>query len=181
MDLPGSSYFFTLAELSITFVGFSSLVVVLRQTMGGEMSKLDILITRIFIQLGFIVAAGSLLPALLSLFHLSQTFVWRAASLPPAIAAVLFAATYPARRRTASGVATPLAVWIDDAVIVAAAGVLLCNAAGWPFVTGAGPFGAGLTAILFVSGWSYLQALNTLLRHHAAQRTAQGRAPHHRG
>jgi hypothetical protein len=58
--------------LSITFVGFSALVIILRQTLGGEMSKLDILITRIFIQLGFLVAAGALLPALLELLQFTQ-------------------------------------------------------------------------------------------------------------
>jgi hypothetical protein len=170
MDLPGLSYLFTLAELSVTFVGFSSLVVVLRQTMGGEMSKLDILITRIFIQLGFIVAAGAMLPALFSLFHLSQPTVWRVASLIPAIPAIVFAATYPTRRRAASGVAAPLAVWIDVVIILLAVTALLGNAAGWPLAPGAGPLAAGLTGILFVSGWAYLQALNTLLRHHAHTR-----------
>jgi hypothetical protein len=67
LDLPGSTYLYTLAALSITFVGFSALVIYLRQTVGGEMSKLDVLITRIFIQLGFIVVAGAMLPPLLSL------------------------------------------------------------------------------------------------------------------
>jgi hypothetical protein len=56
------SCLYTLAALSVTFVGFSSLVVVLRQTMGGEMSQLDVLITRTFIQVGFLVAAGAMLP-----------------------------------------------------------------------------------------------------------------------
>ena len=68
--MPELTYLYTLASLSVTFVGFSALVIILRQTMGGEMSKLDILITRIFIQLGFIVAGGAMLPALLQLFAL---------------------------------------------------------------------------------------------------------------
>lgn len=59
MDLPGTAYLYTLAALSVTFVGFSALAIILRQTFGGEMSRLDILITRIFIQLGFIVVAAS--------------------------------------------------------------------------------------------------------------------------
>ena len=41
MDLRGSTYLYSLAAISITFVGFSTLVVVLRQTFGGTMSSLE--------------------------------------------------------------------------------------------------------------------------------------------
>jgi len=52
------------------------------------MSKLDILITRIFIQLGFLVAAGALLPALLDLLQFSQRQLWRLPSIDiPALSA----------------------------------------------------------------------------------------------
>jgi hypothetical protein len=57
------------ATLAVTFVGFSAFVIILRQTIGGKMSRLDVLTARIFIQLGFIVAAGAMVPALLSLFQ----------------------------------------------------------------------------------------------------------------
>jgi hypothetical protein len=69
MELTGATYLYTLAALAVSFVGFSALVMILRQTFGGEVSRLDTLITRIFIQLGFMVAAGALLPSLLSLFQ----------------------------------------------------------------------------------------------------------------
>src|SRR5215813_6358890 len=113
MDLPGATYLYTLAALSVTFVGFSALVIILRQTFGGELSKLDILITRLFIQLGFMVAASAMLPPLLALFQVPQSLIWRICSLCTAVPTLLFALTYPARRRAASGVATPLAIWID--------------------------------------------------------------------
>lgn len=61
-----------LAAVSVTFA-FSSLALVLRQVMGGEMSKLDILIARTFIQLGFLLAAGALFPAVFSLFNLGES------------------------------------------------------------------------------------------------------------
>src|SRR5258707_1237922 len=38
MELPGSAYMYTLASLSLTFVGFSGIVIVLRQTAGKELS-----------------------------------------------------------------------------------------------------------------------------------------------
>ena len=36
MELQGATYLFTLAALSVTFVGFSALVIIIRQTLGGQ-------------------------------------------------------------------------------------------------------------------------------------------------
>jgi hypothetical protein len=166
MDLAGSNYLYTLAALSVTFVGFSALVIVLRQTFGGELSKLDILITRLFIQLGFMVAASAMLPPLLALFQVPQSLIWRICSLCTAVPSFRFAVTYPARRRAASGVATPLAIWVDVFLLAFAALVLMCNGLGVVLAPTPGPFVGALTGILFISGWAYLQALNTLLGQH---------------
>ena len=74
--------------------------------------------------------------------------------------------TYPWRRQGASGVRTPIGVWLDIGVLLVAATILIANAIGIAFEPGPGPFAVGLTVILFVSGWAYLQALNVLLRQH---------------
>src|SRR5215469_778367 len=169
MDLPGATYLFTLAALSVTFVGFSALVIVFRQTMGGDMSRVEILITRIFIQLGFMVTASAMLPPLLALFDLQHAPIWRIASLTAAIPSFVFAVTYPARRRAASGVATPLLIWLDIAVMLVAVAVLVWNCVGIGITPGPGPFAAALTIILFLSGFAYLQALRMLLRHHLSR------------
>jgi hypothetical protein len=169
MELQGATYLFTLAGLSVTFVGFSALVIIIRQTLGGEMSRLEILITRIFIQLGFMVAAGAMLPPLLALFDLPHSLVWRIASLATAIPSFLFAVTYPTRRRAASGVATPLVIWLDILVMLTAVAVLVLNCVGVGIEPGPGPFAASLTVILFLSGWAYLQALRMLLKPHLSR------------
>jgi hypothetical protein len=155
-----------LATISVTFVGFSALVIILRQTLGGEMSKLDILITRIFIQLGFLVAAGALLPALLELLQVPRLPMWRLPSIAIAAPSLLFACTYPARRRAAAGTPTPIAVWVDVIIIVLLSLLLLLNGCGVFEGREPGVFALAVTGILFVAGWAYLQALNTLLRHH---------------
>jgi hypothetical protein len=152
--------------MSVTFVGFSSLVIVLRQTAGGEMSRLDVLITRTFIQLGFLVAGGALLPALLTLFQLRELVTWRLASAVTAVPVLVFAVTYPARRKLASGERTPPMVWIDTLIILGFALLLGCNALGVVIASGPGPYTAALTGVLFSSGWAYVQAVNTLIRHH---------------
>jgi hypothetical protein len=166
MAISASTYLLALATISVTFVGFSALVIILRQTIGGEVSRLDVLVTRIFIQLGFIVAAGAMLPPLLMLLSLTPSLMWRVSSIAAAVPSFLFAVTYPRRRRAASGVRTPFVIWIDVLVLLVAALILACNAVGVGFEPSAGPFAAALTAILFLSGWAYLQALNILLRPH---------------
>jgi hypothetical protein len=168
--MPGSAtaYLATLATIAMTFVGFSSLVIILRQTLGGEMSPLDVLLTKIFIQLGFIVTAGAMVPALLALFTASDGFVSRLSSALVAVPTLLFAWRYPARRRAASGGATPWAVWMDVGVLIALGAVLSANAAGAALVPRPATFAGCLTGILCVSGWAYLQALDSLLRHHSA-------------
>ena len=162
MAVSALTYLYALATISVTFVGFSALVIILRQTIGGEMSRLDVLVTRIFIQLGFIVTAGALLPPLLALFPLPPGLIWRISSLAAAVPSFLFAVTYPSRRHAASGARTPPVIWIDVLILLAAALVLAWNGVG--FEPSPGLFAAGLTAILFLSGWAYLQALNILLR-----------------
>lgn len=166
MNSPALTYLYTLATLAVTFVGFSALVIIMRQTLGGEMSKLDILITRIFIQLGFMVAAGCMLPPMLSIFPISDTQIWRISSIAMALPSFAFATTYPSRRKAASGVSMPLNIWIGVLCLLLLSLGLFCNATGLFTFSGPGPFAAALTGILFVSGWGYLQALNTMLRHH---------------
>jgi hypothetical protein len=173
MAVSASTYLFALATISITFVGSSALVIILRQTIGGEMSRLDVLVTRIFIQLGFIVAAGALLPPLLMLYSLPPDLTWRVSSLAAAVPSFLFAVTYPHRRHAASAVPTPVLIWIDVLILLVAAMVLAWNASGVGIEPSAGPFAAALTAILFLSGWAYLQALNILLKPHVDRLTTE--------
>jgi len=180
MAFSASAYLFALATISVTFVGFSALVIILRQTIGGEMSRLDVLVTRIFIQLGFIVAAGALLPPLLMLFSLPPGLTWRISSIAAAVPSFLFAVTYPSRRHAASGARTPPAIWIDVLILLVAALVLAWNGVGIGLEPAPGLFAAGLTAILFLSGWAYLQALDTLLRPHI-DRLSSGASTGRRG
>ena len=72
MELPGSGYLYALATISVTFVGFSSLVLVFRQTVGEATTHYDSYFVLAFMQVGFIVAGGCLLPPLLALTQWSM-------------------------------------------------------------------------------------------------------------
>jgi hypothetical protein len=60
------------------------------------MSEFDVLLTKNFLQLGFMVAFGALLRPLLKLLQLGDGTVWRAASVISAVPPVLFALTLSA-------------------------------------------------------------------------------------
>ena len=71
MELPGSGYFFALAALSMAFVGFSAIVVVLRQGTGRALSKLHVLFTKLFVELGLMATAFAMLSPTLAICGIS--------------------------------------------------------------------------------------------------------------
>jgi hypothetical protein len=159
-----TTYLFALGAISTTFVGFSALILVFRQTVGGGLSKLDSWIALVFVQLGFIVTAGSLAPPLMLLCGAPPVLTWRLTSVGAGLVMGAFAITYPFRRYAASGVRMPLYVWIDLGLLALSTLVLVANAAGYPFAPNAGAFSVGLTGVLFVSGLGFLHALGALHR-----------------
>src|SRR5215468_4975924 len=132
MELPGASYLYALATISVTFVGFSALLLVFRQTIGGKMTSYDSYFTLSFMQVGFIVTAGGLLPQLLALFEMSHTTVWRESSVIMAIPIFLFVATTPGRRRAATNEPIPFYVGLLLLLQFLAGIYLVLNAIGWP-------------------------------------------------
>ena len=52
-----------------------------RQTLGGKLSRFDIYLLRAFISFGFAVAIGAILPPLLILFELQRVLIWPIASV----------------------------------------------------------------------------------------------------
>jgi hypothetical protein len=174
MASPFGSYLFTLGAVSTTFVGFSALIMVFRQTAGGGLSPLDSWITLVFVQLGFLVTAGSLVAPLLMLCGVRESLVWRVCSGALALVIIGFATTYPARRRGVSGARTPAFVWFDLFLLAACALVLLANMMGRPIGAGAASYAVGLTGILFTAGVGYLHALGSL---HRETKRARARRP----
>src|SRR6516162_440360 len=85
MELPGTSYLYTLATLSITYGGFAALIVVFRQIIGGGVSKYDVHIIRTVLLRSFIVTCSALLPSALVLFDLSHSNIWRISSIVAAV------------------------------------------------------------------------------------------------
>jgi hypothetical protein len=106
MPIAETTYLYALAGLSVSFVGFSTLVIVFRQSAGGRLSSYDSYFVLSLMQAGFIVTAGALLPPLIALYGLSESVVLRVAGGITSIPIAWFVASVPGRRRAATGAPT---------------------------------------------------------------------------
>src|SRR5262245_66557829 len=111
MELPGANYLYALATISVTFVGFSALLLVFRETIGGKLTNYDSYFTLSFMQAGIIVTAGGLVPQLLAFFEMPHASVWRQSSVIMAIPIFLSAVPTPTRRSAETKRATPCPPW----------------------------------------------------------------------
>lgn len=163
MELAGSGFLYALATVSITFVGFSALLIVFRNSMGGELTKYDTYFTLSFIQIGFIVTAGALLPPLLALYGWQPHVVWRVAGAIVVIPLVWFVATVPARRRAATGGPVPAFIATLLGLQGASALALLLTTAGVFAGCEAAAYSTAVTTVLVTSGIAFLMALGVIL------------------
>lgn len=162
MEISAATYLFALAGVSTTFAGFSAIIMIFRQAAGGYQSPQDTWITLVFIQLGFLVTAGSLSAPLLGLCGVPLNLIWQICSGIIGVVVAAFAASYPTRRRAVTGTRSPAFVWIDLILLAICAMALLSNAIGRPLAPNPGSFAFGLTGMLFTAGVGYLHALGSL-------------------
>jgi hypothetical protein len=161
MELPGSVYLYTLATLSMTFAGFSAVVIVLCQTIGREISGFHIVLMRLYIEAGFWAAGFCMLAPLLAAYGLSEAMVWRATSAIIAMVMIGYGATYPMRRRAMMTESLPPGRWlpivaISTLVVVA----LIGNAVGIPREPAVGPVALAASWTLGCAAVIFILALN---------------------
>ena len=112
MELPSSAYLYTLALLAMTFVGFTAIVMILRQSLGGPLSRFDTLVARFFMAWGFLITYGAMLPPLLAAFELHHPLVWRASSIATGLMLLALSFGYPILRGQATGARAPTFVLV---------------------------------------------------------------------
>lgn len=158
-----SDYLLRLATLSVSFVGFSAVVVTLRGALGGELSERHLRLVRLYIEGGFVVAALALVPTLLHLLRVPDTVTW---PLSSAVAASVFTFVLLIqfrRRRTVEGPRFPPWVIIIYAVSILAVTGLWFNVAGFPYTPGVGPYAVVLTWALCVFGFIFVRTIKLFL------------------
>lgn len=163
MTSAESDYLFRLATLSLSFVGFSSVVVALRGALGGELSDRHLRLVRLYIEGGLLVTALALVPALLNILHVPDTITWPVSSAAAALIFSFVLVVQSRRRRAVEPGRFPLWVVITYAVSIVAVASLWLNAAGIPFPSSVGPYAAVLTWALCVFGFIFVRTIELFL------------------
>jgi len=156
--VDASGYLYTIATGGMTFAGLSVLTMILRQILGGRVTKWDSFVTRTWVQLGFMTTLGSILPPLLILFRAPEPTAWRISSGVMAVILGSWALTFPRRRQAINPTPLPLQVVFFSLSMDIAALALAANAFAVPGELLVGVFAAAVTAILIAAGMLFLFA-----------------------
>jgi hypothetical protein len=149
-------YLYTIATVGMTFAGLSVLTMILRQMLGGRITKFDSFVTRTWVQLGFMTTFGSILPPLLILFGTPAPIAWRISSGCMAVILGHWALTFPRRRHAVNPTRLPLQVVIFSLAMDIAALALAANALVVPGELAAAAYAAAVTTILIGAGMLFL-------------------------
>jgi len=147
MDVPGADYFYTLAQVGITFSGFSALLIAVQQIRGVTLSGFHKWVARIFIQSGMVTTANAMLAPLFFGMGLSLDVTWRLTSIIIVISSIIRIWRLPGQWRTATNRPMELRVTIHVWLIVLLNVALVMNASGWPFEPSGG-------IVMFTISWN---------------------------
>ncbi len=164
MDALDVTYLVAIATVSITFVGFSSVVVVFRQTQGNRLDRPHIFLVRFFIEMGLIVTVFALLPLLLAVLGLAEISLWRWASAIYALVHLAYIRILYRRFPQYAGgrfsvrrnlLPVILSIFIDA--------LLILNAIGWPLGSTGGPYALALAWGFTVAGIFFAQTITSFV------------------
>jgi hypothetical protein len=163
-----SDYLLRLASLSLSFVGFSAVVVTLRGALGRELADRHLRLVRLYIEGGFLVTALALVPTLLNLLHVPASVTWPLSSAVAAsILTFVLVIQFRRRRTVEPGRFPSWVIAIYGVSIVAVAGLWL-NAAGLLFTPSVGPYAVVLTWALCVFGFIFVRTMELFLHEPSA-------------
>ena len=163
MTSAESDYLLRLAGLSLSFVGFSAVVVTLRGALGGELSARHLRLVRLYIEGGFLVTFLALVPNLLNLLHIPDTVTWPLSSAAAATIFTFVLLIQYRRRRTIEPGRFPAWVVIINAISIVAVAGLWLNVAGIPFRPSVGPYAVVLTWALCIFGFIFVRTIELFL------------------
>jgi len=157
-NVDAFGFLYAMAAVGMSFAGLSVLTMILGQMLGGQMNKFDGFVARSWVQLGFMITLGSVLPPLLALFEAPIPMVWRISSGVMAIILGSWALTFPRRRHAAKASPLPMQVVTFCAAMDLVAAVLAANATVVPPAPLPGVYAASITAILIGAAMLFLFA-----------------------
>ena len=153
----------TIAEISIGFAGFTSVVAVLGRRATGEWTALDRFRLSQMLATSLAALLLSLLPLILAHLGLSERVSWGLASTILAAYTIFLAISSPRRIRRLppedqSQIVRPL-LWSFQLAVAAVVTGLLINAAGILFHQEPGPYLLGLYLLLALSAFQFTRLL----------------------
>ena len=165
MELPGAGYFYALATISMAFVGFTAIVVVLRQGMGKKLLPLHVLFTSVFVELGLMATAFAMLAPTLAICGIREHLVWQISSAIMLAVLVPWLLTYPKRRKTAAP-KEPLPLrWYVMTTLGTGVVVALClNVVGLVISPGPGPLAAAAVYVLSYASVAFFGTYTSFVR-----------------
>jgi hypothetical protein len=164
MEVKGAILLYTLAGLMITFAGFSTLLLTLRPAAGAKLSLLDRFLAKTIMTHIFVLTAGALLPALFALYDRPEEWIWQCSAVLFALPMLFLQVTFPRRRRKASGIGPPPAIFAVFVVLGAAVtlAMLVYILAGFHYI--AAVYITALTVDFFTVVFGFMVAQDVILR-----------------
>ena len=170
MELPDATYLYTLALIAIGYVGFTAIVLILRQSLGGALSSLDALVARLFMVRGFVVTYLSMMPMLLASFELSRTTVWQVSSTIGGLSLVVVHVGYQVLRGQITGGPTPLHLWFYTLSGFTFGIALLANASAMVPTAIAGIYVTAVTLDMIQASVAFVHHFGLMIRELQTQR-----------
>lgn len=161
MGLDGEAFLLNLSLLAATFAAVSTLVMLLRQSMGGALSAFDIHLITTYVGIGFLIAIIAVLPPVIAAWTASPGDAWSIAGVLGAVTYAVHTVALITRRRRVTAV-TPLMTyfdWVCQLVVI----VMLAANAVLPAYRGFGLYGGALLFALAVVAWSFARRIMSLL------------------
>lgn len=164
MDFVGASLLYTLATLMVTFAGFSALLLIVRQAAGAGLSSLDRFLTRTVVGHLFVLTAGALLPALLSLYELPDAWIWKCSAVIFGLPYLILLLTFPHRRLAATGRPTPRIVLVTFIGLGSVSLITMIGYVVGDFAHKVAAYASALTVNFFALAFAFVIALDVILR-----------------
>ncbi len=164
MEFKGETFLYILAGLMITFAGFSALLLALRPAAGARLSLLDRYLAKTVMTYIFVLTAGALLPALLSLYGIQEKWIWRGSGVLFALPMMSLQVTYPHRRRKAVGTGPPPAIFAVLVVFGSAATLAMLGYVLGGLEYSAAAYITALTVDFFTVVFGFVIALDVIMQ-----------------
>jgi hypothetical protein len=164
MDHLYSDYFLNLAQVSIGFVGFSTICLVLREMMGRPLDRFQTLLVRFVIECGLAATIYALIAPLLAVVGLTPPLLWRVASAALGAFCLVYPIHYIRRRHRVKGGPVPLYAATIFVLTMAIDAELWLNALTPIFHFSVGPYAIGVTWVLAQAGIILLNTFKEFMR-----------------